>query len=50
MTEDEKKSLFSALFEYHVEKGTLSCDQCKSIYKIVNGIPNMIEPVKAETN
>lgn len=47
---DDKKLLFSTLFEFHIEKGYLVCNECKSVYKIINGIPNMIEPTKEIDN
>ena len=50
MTEEEKRVLFECLFEQHVEKGSLVCPECKSVYRIVNGIPNMIEPTKEIDN
>ncbi len=50
MSEDDQKVLFEQLFEQHVEKGFLCCKECKSSYKIINGIPNMIEPIKENDN
>lgn len=50
MDETEKRCLFETLFEQHVEQGLLVCRECQSKYKIINGIPNMVEPIKEKDN
>ncbi|KAF8233756.1 Trm112p-domain-containing protein [Tricholoma matsutake] len=43
MLDDEfLKSLHHVLFEIHVEEGAMLCSNCKHIYPISNGIPNML--------
>ncbi|KAF9039276.1 hypothetical protein BJ165DRAFT_378079 [Panaeolus papilionaceus] len=43
MLDDEfLQNLHHVLLEIHVEEGTMSCPNCKHIYPIFNGIPNML--------
>ncbi|KAF9524200.1 hypothetical protein CPB83DRAFT_861608 [Crepidotus variabilis] len=36
------KSLHHVLLEIHVEEGSMTCPNCKHVYPILNGIPNML--------
>ncbi|KAI0259576.1 Trm112p-domain-containing protein [Gloeopeniophorella convolvens] len=43
MLDDEfLKALHHVLLEIHVEEGAMTCPNCKHVYPISNGIPNML--------
>ncbi|EJC98181.1 Trm112p-domain-containing protein [Fomitiporia mediterranea MF3/22] len=43
MLDDEfLKALHHVLLEIHVEEGAMVCRNCGHVYKIMNGIPNML--------
>ncbi|KZT30088.1 Trm112p-domain-containing protein [Neolentinus lepideus HHB14362 ss-1] len=40
--DDFLKTLHHVLLEIHVEEGAMVCPNCKHVYPISNGIPNML--------
>jgi len=40
--DDLLKNLHHVLLEIHVEEGSMTCPNCKHVYPISNGIPNML--------
>ena len=40
--EDFLKQMHNMLFQFHVVEGSLACPECKRIYPIKNGIPNLL--------
>ncbi|TFK51244.1 Trm112p-domain-containing protein [Heliocybe sulcata] len=42
LDDDFLKTLHHVLLEIHVEEGAMVCPNCKHVYPISNGIPNML--------
>ncbi|KAF4622634.1 hypothetical protein D9613_009276 [Agrocybe pediades] len=42
LDEEFLKNLHHVLLEIHVEEGSMTCPNCKHVYPISNGIPNML--------
>ena len=40
--EDFLKKMHNMLFQFHVVEGKLICPECKRVYPIKNGIPNLL--------